>query len=217
MAIFDEPSRKPLPKTPDLDEVRYVALKGVASLIPAGSELFGLLTSPLARRRDDWMEDLERRLRDLERSVEGFRFEDLGQNEQFVSATLVATQAALKTHQTEKLEALRNAVMNVALAKGPTEDLQLMFLNFVDSFPPSHLRLLSYLDDRSSAPKPGVQDGLRNQVLQDLNNQGFLKDSRPFVARNRDYTDLLSSGSWTVNSLGKQFLDFIKAPKTGNE
>jgi hypothetical protein len=31
--IFDEPSREPLAKTPDLDELRYVALKGVASMV----------------------------------------------------------------------------------------------------------------------------------------------------------------------------------------
>ena len=132
MAIFDERSREPLPQ-PTLEDVGHAARKGLVSMIPfvggAGSELLGLLSSPLSQRRDDWWTDLERRLRDLEGRVDGFRFDDLEKNEQFVSATLQATQAALKTHQVEKLEALRNAVLNVAVGSAPSEDLQFVFLS----------------------------------------------------------------------------------------
>ena len=46
-----------------------------------GAELVGLLSSPVAQRRDAWLESLERRLHDLEGRVVGFRFDDLGQNE----------------------------------------------------------------------------------------------------------------------------------------
>ena len=106
MPIFDEPSRQPLPQ-PTFEDVAHAGRKGLLSLIPfvggVGSELLGLLSSPVAERRDDWFADLERRLRDLKGRVQGFRFDDLGQNQQFVSATLQATQAALRTHQAEKL------------------------------------------------------------------------------------------------------------------
>lgn len=142
MAIFDEPSREPLPKTPGLEEIRYVALKGIASLVPGGGELFGLMASPMTQRRDEWLESLERRLRDLEGRVDGFRFDTLGQNEQFVSATLQATHAALRTHQKEKLEALCNAVLNAAAKYEPEDDYQTVFLSLIDRFTPAHLRLL---------------------------------------------------------------------------
>ncbi len=80
-------------------------------------ELGLLLTPPLTRRRDNFFEDAVRRLRDLEKRVDGFRFEDLANDERFISAMVQATQAALRTHQQEKLDALRNAVLNVALKK----------------------------------------------------------------------------------------------------
>ena len=53
-----------------------------------------------------------------------------------------ASQAAIRNHQAEKREALRNAVLNVAIGKAPEDDLQLMFLNLVDSFTTWHLRIL---------------------------------------------------------------------------
>ena len=113
MAILNEPSRESLPQ-PAFEDVAHAGRKGLVSMIPLvgglGSELVGLLSSPVALRRDAWLEDLERRLRDLESKVAGFRLEDLAQNDQFVSATLVATQGALKTHQKEKLDAFKNAV-----------------------------------------------------------------------------------------------------------
>jgi hypothetical protein len=215
MAIFDEPSKKPFPQ-PSFDDVQYASRKGLASIIPlaggVASELMGLLSSPVAKRRDDWFSDLERRLRDLEGRIEGFRFDDLERNEQFVSATLQATQAALRTHQREKLDALRNAVLNIAVAKSnlPPDDTQLMFLNLIDRSTPTHLEMLSHIENRANNPKP--QSALNNQVVQDLDSQGLLTDARMYVARNRDYSDLLGSGNWGVSSLGRQFLEFIKSP-----
>ena len=123
MAIFDEPSREPLPQA-TFEDVTSAGRKGLLSIIPiiggVGAELVGLLGSPLAQRRDVWWEDLEWRLRDLEGRVEGFRFDDLSQNKQFVSQALQAGVAALRSHQTEKLEALRNAVLNVAIGNAPS-------------------------------------------------------------------------------------------------
>lgn len=160
--IFDEPSRKPLPKTPESDDVVHAVKKGFASFVPMGAELFELLTTPLAHRRDDWLEDLARRLRDLEGKVEGFNFDDLGKNEQFVSATLQATQDALRTHQKEKLDALKNAVMNVALGHEPDTDRQQHFLALIDRFSDTHLILLRFFKEpttyfqRAGRPIPMV-------------------------------------------------------------
>lgn len=119
-------------------------------MVPFGnvaSELWALLGPPISKRRDAWLSDLARRLHDLEGQVEGFRFDDLGQNEQFVSATLQATQAVLKTEQAIKLDALRNAVINVALGKEPDADRQTIFLSLVDRFTALHIILLRFFDD----------------------------------------------------------------------
>jgi hypothetical protein len=213
--IFRRPSKDPLPETPSLPVVGHAALKGIASIVPGLSNALELvLTPPLARRRDDWLKDLETRLRELEDRVDGFHFEELGQNEQFVSATLQATHAALRTHQTEKLEALQNAVMNVAVSMAPPEDLQLIFLNLVDSFTPIHLKILRLFQHPDGTVREGFrrQRDLSDQVVRDLNYRGLINDTRPYAARNRDDSESLVYYQWDVTTLGKQFLEFITSP-----
>jgi hypothetical protein len=56
-----------------------------------------------------------------------------------------ATQAAIRNHQKEKLEALRNAVLNSAEKNALDEDIKLMFVSLIDTFTPWHLRILSSL------------------------------------------------------------------------
>src|SRR5581483_2236575 len=197
MSIFEEPSRQPLPQ-PTLDDIKHAVGKALISRLPGiggpGSEWIGLLSSPVANRRDAWLEDLERRLRELETKVAGFRFEDLRQNERFVSAVLHSTQVAMRTHQAEKREALRNAVLNIAVANPnlPADAFQMIFLNLIDRFTPAHLQILSHIRDRASTPKPEIERDLCNLIVQDLLDHSLLKDKRPYVARNRDYADLLS-------------------------
>jgi len=220
MAIFDEPSRKPLPQ-PTFEDVKHAGGKALVGMIPfvgtAGAELIGVLSSPVAQRRDAWLEDLERRLRELEGRGNGFRFDDLAQNEQFVSATLHAAQAALRTHQTEKLSALRNAVLNVAIGRGPSDDLQLIFLNLINTLTPTHLLVLSQFDVRDLEVTRNFrvrQPQLTDLVMRHLLDSGLLKDNRPYAARNRDLPPgSLIEQSIEITDLGKQFLAFITAPE----
>ena len=108
-----------------------------------------MLAPPLSVRRDIWLQQLAEDLDALSRKVKGFNIENLVglPLEEFVSATLKATQAALKTHRWEKLEALRNAVVNVAAGTAPDEDKQAIFLNLVDQFTPLHLQFLRFQQD----------------------------------------------------------------------
>ena len=91
MALFDEPSKEPLPQA-EFEDVQRAAQKALLSSVPlvggAAAELMNLLTSPLEMRRAAWLEDLARRLLDLEGKVPGFRFDELAGNEEFISATL---------------------------------------------------------------------------------------------------------------------------------
>jgi hypothetical protein len=84
------------------------------------AELADLLRSPLEKRREPWGQEIAEGLRRLEARVESLDPERLGDNPAFVSVMAQATQAAIKTHDQEKLQALRNAVLNAALAL-PTE------------------------------------------------------------------------------------------------
>lgn len=58
-----------------------------------------------------------------------------------------ASQTAIRNHQADKLDALRNAVLNAALPNAPDEDLQLMFVRFVDQNTAWHLKILKLYED----------------------------------------------------------------------
>jgi hypothetical protein len=60
----------------------------------------------------------------LEAKVEGFKVENLQHDEEFVSAVIEASRLAISTHKQEKREALRNALLNIALHRSTDEDQQ---------------------------------------------------------------------------------------------
>lgn len=129
---------------PEIADVAHTAAKALITAIPviggAAAEFFSaIVVPPLSRRRDKWIEDIVEGLQTLEKQVDGFKIEELSHNEMFITTVMNASQTAIRNHQEEKLEALRNAVLNAALPNPPDDDLQLMFLNFVDTFTPWHL------------------------------------------------------------------------------
>lgn len=109
------------------------------------------------------MKQVGKKLRSLEQS--GLNLNELQSNEQFVTAVMQASTAALRTHKAEKLAALRNAVVNVATGQGPEETIQHLLLSFIDEFSEMHLRVLAFAD----APKPpaGISAGGLGHVLED--------------------------------------------------
>jgi hypothetical protein len=140
-----------LPKADAVDVVYTIIKAGVAGIPyiggPAAQILAAVIAPPINRRRDLWFEDLAERLSRIEGKVAGFTLEALGENEAFLTTVLQATQTAARTHQKEKHEALRNAVLNTALGHNPNEDKNLMFLRFIDELMPSHLDVLAILHD----------------------------------------------------------------------
>jgi hypothetical protein len=205
--------------------------RALTSIVPGGTELFSaIITPPLERRRDEWIESIARALKVLEEKFDGFKIEELSQSEQFVTTTLHASQVAIRSHQKEKLEALRNAVLNAALPSAPDEDIQLLFLNFIDILTPSHLRILKAADDPlaklkgqdfplashdfksnqgsvllAALPEFWQRHDLFIQFLADLHNRGLVNRLQSDVKED----ELFQS---CTTRLGKQFLAFITSP-----
>ena len=150
-------SREPFPEPSMVDHADAVA-RILLSLVPevggpAAKLLDLVIAPPLQRRRVDWFNHLADRLTRLEQAVEGFTVESLTDNEEFITAVLTASQIALRSHNQEKLAALRNAVVNVALETEPDAELQSVFLNLVDYLTPLHMRVLSFFE----APRAFVE------------------------------------------------------------
>ena len=137
---------------PSAGDAAHTAAKATLSLIPwAGgsvAEIFGaIVTPPLQKRRDRLIEDVVKGLEELREKRPGLDWDELLKSDQFITATLHATQTALKNHQKEKLGALKNSILNAALGTGLDEDVQLVFLRYIDELTPWHLRILAYFQD----------------------------------------------------------------------
>ena len=217
-------------------DVAHALVKAGISAIPiAGApaaEIFALIvTPPYERRRDEWIQSVGNGLKELAGKIEGFKIEELSQNETFITTVTHASQAAIRNHQKEKLDALRNAVLNAALPNPPQEDLQLIFLTFIDSFTPWHLAILKFFDNpkewgqRHEITYQSYGMGSPSTILEksftELNGKRdlydlFVKDlfSRGLMSTDSLHTSMSESGMFAsrTTDMGKQFLKFITSP-----
>ncbi len=218
-------------------DIAHALVKGaIGSVPPVGgfaAEVFGIVIAPpLDKRRSDWMDQIGEGLRALEGKVEGFRIEELSSNDAFISIVMHASQAAVRNHQTEKREALRNAVLNVAIGNAPEDDLQLMFLNWVDSFTTWHLRILRLFQTPVEHGKKvgfspdqisyvGSPSDLLERCYSDLQGKRVIYDqivselhSRGLLGIDSLHSGMTGQGVFAKRTieLGDQFLNFITSP-----
>lgn len=153
---------------------------------------------------------------------------------EFVTVLLRAYQAAARTHEQAKIDALRNAVVNVATGRSPEEDLRLIFLGLVDEFTPAHLRVLAFCRDRKAVARElavelpkwdqaaslSPEDALgtvfpemdvitRQQVANDLLSRQLIELERTYSF---ERVFAVRKPSWTTPA-GNRFLEFVTAPR----
>lgn len=79
--------------------------------------------------------------------VDGLDLGKMLDSDEFVNAVVSATRTIEHTHEQAKIDALRNAVLNSVSPDAPDADTQAIFLNLIDRYTPSHLRLLMLWDN----------------------------------------------------------------------
>lgn len=109
------------------------------------------------------MEKVGEKLLELERR--GIDLAALQHNPQFITAVMQATSAAIRTHQKIKLDALKNAIINIALGDGPDETYQHLLLGFIDDFTEMHFRVLEFANN--PRVPTGMSMGGIGHVLED--------------------------------------------------
>jgi hypothetical protein len=124
--------------------------KGVVSAIPhvGGllSELGNLLLNPVEKRKQAWMIQVTEILNTWEQERQS-PLASLQADEGFMTFLIQATQAAIRTHQAVKLQALRAALAN-SLPDSPFDrDVGLLYLRYIDELTPTHLQILAALHD----------------------------------------------------------------------
>ena len=225
------------PKASAGDAVHAIARAGLGTIPIAGAaavELFtAIITPSLAKRRDQWMRSIGESLRQLEKQM-NIVLESLKSNDSFIDAAMQASQTALRTSQSEKLDALRSAVLNSALPNPPEEAIQQLFLNFVDSLTVWHLKILNFIYNPpvgdvklrtdythvhfSELPRSieATYSELKgrysfyNQIIQDLSARGLLDLGA--MDTSHEMATMQGIPSVKITDLGKEFIDFITSP-----
>jgi len=113
-------------------------------------EIFNALVgSPISKRRERWMKEVSDSINKL-----NMKYEELANNEEFVSVFVEATLVAIKSHHNTKLSALKNCVINSAIDDQADESMKIVFVSLIDSFTVWHIKILLFLND----PKKWISD-----------------------------------------------------------
>jgi hypothetical protein len=149
--------------------------------------------------------------------------EALSNNEKFITIVTQAMVISLRNHQKEKLDALQNVILNAATSDDSDIDLELMFLNYIDMFTPSHLEVLDYLDKNEFDLKggglamyitPAIHEalksvkpkyaniGLFNIIIKDLEYRELIYPKTKNVSEETYFTTV-------TTNIGKRFLGYI--------
>ena len=240
-----KPSKKARPSAPKVPkatkgDTAHALVKGGIGAIPGiGSplaEAFALaIGAPLEKRRQEWMESVAEMLDALSQEVDGVSVEELANDEDFVSTVLAITAVAIRTHQREKLDALRNAIAQAALGKIPDYDERSLLLNILDRMTAMHLAVLRvFADPRQVAGAEQLQNftmaSLHQVVMKAIPPLGARKDIAELIWRSLSDDGLMSAANYNVSmsghgllqkrttELGDRLIAFVSRPEylTGN-
>jgi hypothetical protein len=186
----------------------------------------------LEQRRERWFTELAEGVEELRGRVDGLDLEDLASNDLFVDAVVTATRTVEHTHQAEKLEALRNAVLNSVAPDAPDADTQAVILNLIDQFTPSHMRLVTLWDDPPawfashgiSRPQGAFVTSRTVTVEAGLPEMQGRKDFYTLIAGELSSAGMLTASlsgmvqppalmSRLTTDFGRQFVRFISPPR----
>ena len=183
------------------------------------SKFFG---RPVERRRIEFLERLVERLKIAEERIGSLA--DLADRPEFVSALMKAIDVADRTHESEKLESLRNAVVNVAARAVAIETKAQSFLCCIDDFTVAHIIALrvfsSAIELRSMHRYSRVTEAIANRVLNSPKDEELAKMICLDLERRGLLSPILTPSISLppsnlvddhTTALGREFLRFIAA------
>lgn len=184
-----------------------------------------IIEPPILKRKTEWMVQVTESLNQIIESRTNISIKDLSQNEEFVTTLIHASSIALKNHDKEKLNALKNAVLNTAIDNTVEEHFQILFINLIDSLSSLHFNFLNLLQapnewgNRSDIifnkqafdsyeqlieqAFPNIENEVRSYVLKDLQSKSLV-----------DIPMMDSKVEKLTTNLGDRFINYIKEIKT---
>jgi len=217
------------------DHGHIIVTAGLSAIPVVGgpaAELFAAyVVPPLERRRDEWMRDIGIAFAELQSRV-GALDSKIAAHEEFVDVAVRLSQSATRTTDPQKLEALRNALMNSALYIEPNAEYEMLYARLIDEVTPLQLQMLALFADPEGWARarnhtfPDLFAGSRAQILEsamphligkaELYNQLW----RDLFARGLVGSEGLQ-GTMTgtgllepcLTRLGRRFLQFVSPPR----
>ncbi len=128
----------------------YGAIKALIGVVPGigggVAEFYSTyITAPSQKRLYAFLEKLIDELQSLEAQVSSFSIESLQENASFSTILSQALEIVKRNHQEEKLEALKNLILNSVLQDSIEDDIKLLFLDLINELKVSHLHLMHLL------------------------------------------------------------------------
>lgn len=159
---------EPTPK-----EVVEELTKGVAAALtgPAGPlvvQLWEAVSPGYKKRLHSWLDELAIDVKDLKVKYQEFQPDRLAKNEMFKTALWTGAQAAIRNHEKEKREYLRNAVLNSAMPGSLEESKQLVFLPLVDRLTVLHVKVLAHFNNPGPYVKKRAPSEVDRQSLEQV-------------------------------------------------
>lgn len=225
---------QPLPTEKTATDYLHSAVKIAAGMIPIPyadgvvAEIFeSVFTAPLERRKEEWLQQMGSAINELYKKVNGLSPDDLSKNDEFISACLQASNIALRSHQKEKLEALRAAIKNTVLMKDMDYIKKSMFIRLIDEFSPLHLRIMDmyvrpdWYQQQLRTKNPNTQTLYRNLATiwdayyPDIKSTDAILNlaERDILIRGLSYFESMQTPNISgqlLSPLGKEFFEFIR-------
>jgi hypothetical protein len=174
----------------------YNAIKALISSIPTvGSLTVGLwesrIPSPAMERLYIFLEDLALEFDKLKSKIELVDFESPA----FQTTLIYVYQIVIRTHQEQKLQALRNIVLNSSIPGTLEDNILEIFLNWINGFSPLHISTLKclhymsgYTQEQVHIHFPMLEENraIYNQVLKDLADRGLISLTENYTTEEDD-------------------------------
>ncbi|MBD3340068.1 MAG: hypothetical protein GF353_13220 [Candidatus Lokiarchaeota archaeon] len=216
------------------DIAHKVVRSGLAAIPFIGGSAVELFTSliipPIEKRRIEWMEMVGKSLKKLEEK-NYVTISELREDNNFIDTVLQASQVALRTSQKDKINALKNAILNSCLPEAPDKSKQHLFIDLIDTFTEWHIRILKLFDNprdwftNNNVQWPNLYMGGLSSILElaysemkgnrefydliwkDLYNKGLVNTDSLHVTMSKHGLE-----QRRTNEMGLQFLKYIASP-----
>lgn len=244
--MTEDNSKVEVPKNKNLKDIFLSISNDAINVLPDGysfKELFeDEFNTSLQNRKEKWFDYIGKALEDVIKQHNTFK--KISFNENFIDIFIHATHIALTTINQDKIEALKNAVLNTLFNSNLAEFKQKIFMSLLEQFNEYHIIFLKLLDNQTedirnitfkidhsfSIANPNFQDLIERIMPECIENMDFpnliitdlfskkltlTNDSNFGLSFTYQYGQAIISTGKRTTELGREFLTFISKPFLG--